>query len=398
MIEAETPQRRHSRGPLYAIVTVVALLVVGWTVFWFVAASRIETELDGWRAREAKAGREYDCGQRKIGGFPFRLEVYCEGVGIALSKQTAEQSASNTLVTARLAGIHVVTQVYNPTLIIAEFTGPVTFTDLGQQPSISANWTLGQSSVVGLPIAPQRASLAFDKPSIDLLNGAVPSPLLRADHLELHGRLAEGSAQENPVIETVLRLVAAKVFGVHPVLQEAFNADIRAKLSGLKNLAPKPWPERFREIQAAGGHIDITQSRFEQGDVLALAAGSLGINASGRLEGQLAMTIAGIEKIIPALGLDRLLDQGISQGAIDKMAPGVKASDVNNVIGALDRVVPGLGNFARKNANAGLAAGIAALGQETTLEGRKAIALPLKFVDGAMFLGPLQVAQLPPLF
>jgi hypothetical protein len=399
MNETELPQRRRSRWPLYAVPAVVALLAVGWTVFWFVAASRIETELDGWRAREAKAGRVYDCSQRKVRGFPFRLEVYCDGVGVTLSRQTAEQSASNTLITARLAGIHVVTQVYDPALIIAEFTGPVTFTDLGQQPSISANWTLGQSSVVGLPIAPQRVSLAFDKPSVDLLNGTVPSPLLRADHLELHGRLVDGSAADNPVIETVLRLVAAKVLGVHPVLQEPFNAEIRAKLSGLKNLAPKPWPERFREIQAAGGHIDVTQSRFEQGDVLALSAGSLGINASGKLEGQLAMTVAGLEKIIPALGLDRLLEQGgVSQDAIDKMAPGVKASDVNNVIGALDRVVPGLGNFARKNANAGLAAGIAMLGQQTTLEGRKAIALPLRFVDGAMFLGPLQVAQLPPLF
>lgn len=398
MTLADTAPRRRSRSPLIAIVIVVVLLVAGWSVFWFLAASRIETELDGWRDREARSGRVYDCTDRKVGGFPFRLEVLCSGVSVALSSQTAEQAATKTLVTARLAGIHVVTQVYTPGLIIAEFNGPATFTDLGQQPSVTANWSLGQASVVGLPIAPQRASLVFDKPSVDVLNGAVPAPLLRADHLELHARVAEGSAQDNPVIETVLRLSAATLLGIHPVLQTPFNSEVRAKLYGLKDTSPKPWPQRFRDLQAAGGRIEIVQSRFEQGDVLALTAGSLSLNASGRLEGELAMTVAGFDKIVPALGIDRLLDKGVSQSSVDKMAPGVSARDVNAVLGALDRAIPGLGDLARKNANAGIAAGISMLGQKTTLEGRDAIALPLKFTDGAMFLGPLQVAQLPPLF
>ena len=35
---------------------------------------------------------------------------------------------------------------------------------------------------------------------------------------------------------------------------------------------------------------------------------------------------------------------------------------------------------------------------EAELEGKKARAFPLRFVDGAVFLGPLKVAQVPPLF
>ena len=46
----------------------------------------------------------------------------------------------------------------------------------------------------------------------------------------------------------------------------------------------------------------------------------------------------------------------------------------------------------------GVAAGINALGKEAALEGKKARAFPLRFVDGAVFLGPLNVAQTPPLF
>jgi hypothetical protein len=376
----------------------VLVLAIGWSGFWFYASSKVDGALDGWRAREAKSGRVYDCTNRSVAGFPFRLEVHCNGASVALISQTAEQAATRTPVTVRLTDIFVVAQIYDPGLIIAEFTGPATFTDVGQQPSVIANWSLGRSSVAGLPYAPQRLSFEFDKPALDRMSGTLQVPLLRAEHFELHGRVAEGSVESNPVIETVLQLASASVQGVHPVLQQPFNADIRAQIRGLKDFAPKPWPVRFREIQAAGGRIDITQSRVEQGELLSLAAGSLSINPNGRLDGQLEMTVAGLDKIIPALGLDRLLDQSVSQGAIDKMAPGVNARDVNNVIGALDKMIPGLGNLARKNANAGIAAGINMLGQQTTLEGRKAIAVPLKFVDGAIFLGPLQVAQMPPLF
>ena len=398
MNDLDTLRRPRSRWPLYAMPILVLILAVCWSGFWFYASAKIEDSLDGWRAREAKAGRIYDCTKRSVGGFPFRMELHCNGASVSLVSQTPDQTATRKPVEARLADIFVIAQVYDPNLIISEFTGPVTFADLGEQPSLSANWSVGQASIVGLPRSPQRMSLVFDHPTLDRLSDAPPVPLLRADHVELHGRLAEGSAEDNPVIEAVLQLTGASVQGIHPVLQDPFNADIRLLIRGLKDFTPKPWPVRFREIQAAGGRIDITQSRVEQGDLLSLAAGSLSINQNGNLDGQLSMTVAGLEKVIPALGLDRLLAQGVPQAAVDKMAPGVSARDVNNVLGALDKMVPGLGNLARKNANAGIAAGINMLGQQTTLEGRKAIAVPLKFVDGAIFLGPLQVAQMPPLF
>ena len=49
------------------------------------------------------------------------------------------------------------------------------------------------AACVGLPDVPQRASIVFDNPSIDRINGPVPMPLARANHVELHGRVADGS-------------------------------------------------------------------------------------------------------------------------------------------------------------------------------------------------------------
>jgi hypothetical protein len=389
------------RRPLWRLFFMPVLLLIAaaaWSAFWFFAASQVDEKADAWRAQEAKSGRVYDCARRTVAGFPFRLEVRCDGASVSLISQTAGQAAAQAPITAQLGEILVVAQVYDPTRLIAEFTAPATISDRGGQPSMAVNWSKARSSVVGLPAVPQRASIVFDDAEINRFNGSVQAPLAHAKHIELHGRLAEGSAVDHPVIETVLQIEGGSLQEVHPLLTQPFDADVRAMLSGLKDFSPKPWPVRFREIQAAGGHVEIVQSRIAQGDLVAVAAGTLGLSANGRLDGELQMTVAGIEKVIPALGIEKMLDEGVPQATLDRVAPGVKTQDVNNLLGALDRAIPGLGKAVKQNANVGVAAGINALGKEAVLEGKKARAFPLRFVDGTVYLGPLKVAQTPPLY
>jgi hypothetical protein len=390
--------RRRRLWPVFIMPVLVLVAAAAWSAFWFYAASQIDHNVDAWRAREAGSGRIYDCGSRSVAGFPFRLEVRCNGVSVQLVSQTAGQTATQSPVTARLGEILVVAQIYDPKLLIAEFTSPAILSDRGQQPSMVLNWRTARSSVVGLPGIPQRADIVFDNPALDRIAASVQVPLARASHVELHGRLAEGSTPDQPLIETVLQLGGASLQDVHPLLAEPFDLDVRTLLNGLKDFSPKPWPERFRELQAAGGHVDIIQSRLAQGDLVASATGSLGLSPNGRLDGELQMIVAGIEKVIPALGIDKMLDQGVPQATLDRVAPGVKSQDVTNLMGALDRAIPGLGKVVRQNASVTVAAGINSLGKEATLEGKKARAFPLRFVDGDVFLGPLKIAQIPPLF
>jgi hypothetical protein len=375
----------------------VVLAAIAWSAFWFYAASQVDQTVDIWRAREAKAGRIYDCAKRHVAGFPFRLEVTCEGASVTLVAQTA-QGAAAAPVTAQLGKILVVAQIYTPKLLIAEFTAPATLAERGQPPSLQVNWRTARSSIAGLPGTPERVALVFDDAAIDRIGGAAPLPLARATHLELHGRLAEDSTVDHPVIEAALQINGGSILDLHPLLAQPFDADIRAKVRGLRDFSPKPWPDRFREIQAAGGRIEITQSRIQQGDLISVAAGSLGLTANGRLDGELQMTVAGIEKVLPALGVEKMLEEGVPQATLDRLAPGVKSQDVNNLLGSLDRMIPGLGKVVRQNANAGVTAGINALGTPAELEGKKARSFPLRFVDGAVFLGPIKVGDTPPLF
>ncbi len=388
-----TPRRR----PLWRLFAVPVLLVIAaaaWSAFWFYAASQVGVQADAWRAQEAKSGRNYDCARRTVAGFPFRLEISCEGASVALVSQTA----SNMPFTAKLGEILVVAQVYDPKLVIAEFKSPASIA-IPEQSPLRVDWSKGRASVVGLPAVPQRGSIVFDDLVIDRVNSnSMQVPVARARHVELHGRPAEGSSADHAVIETMFEMNEGSVQGVHPVLAEPFNADVHAKLTGLQDFAPKPWPERFREIAAAGGKVEIVNSRIQQGEMIAVAAGTLSLNASGNLDGELQMTVTGLERIVPALGIDKILEEGVPQATLDRVAPGVKTQDLNNLFGALDKAIPGLGKIVKQNANVGVAATLNSIGSETVLEGKKARSFPLRFANGAVMFGPVKVGQVPPLF
>lgn len=373
---ARTPSARRRNWRYIILLVLFAALFGGWSWLWHYAAGKAETVIDGWRAREAKSGRVFTCGSQTVGGYPFRIEVNCNRV-------SALFRSNQPPVEIKSSGILIAAQIYQPTLLISEFHGPLTIADPGQAPSIVVNWKLAQSSVRGTPAAPERVSLVVDRPVVDRVIGGSPQHLLVAKHIEIHGRMVEGSAANKPVIEVALQLGQTSAPGLHPAAETPIDADIIAVLRGLNDFAPKPWPVRFRELQAAGGQIDITQARVQQGETIAVGSGSLSLNPSGRLEGQLRVTVAGVEQFLNSIGAQRMVQ---ASPTVDKLS------------GALDRLVPGLGNVARQQAGANIAAGINLLGEQTTLEGKRAVALPLRFDDGRIFLGPIPIGNAPALF
>ena len=237
--------------------------------------------------------------------------------------------------------------------------------------------------VHGLPTSPESVSFRVEQAAVTRTSG---DSLFKANRLDLDGRLVSGTVQANPVIEMVLKLKAAAAPSWHPAAATPVDADMTAVLRGLKDFAPKPWPVRFRELQAAGGRIEITNARVQQRDTIAVANGVLGLSPAGRLNGELNLTVANLEKFLPTLGLDQMLSE---QNATPQM---------NSAFGALDKLMPGLGNLARKNAGPAIVAGANMMGQPAELEGQRAVTLPLRFDDGLVSLGPMKLGALPPLF
>jgi hypothetical protein len=368
--------RRRRMWPFYAPFIGLVVLAILWTALWFRASNVTQETLQGWFDREARTGRLYTCASPQIGGFPFRIEVHCAPAAM-------EWRSTQPPIFAETAGMLVAANVYQPSLLISEFEGPLTMADGLGRPNFTANWKLLQTRVRGAPALPERVSIAMDEPTFERVTPSGNEKLFNAAHAELHGRIIEGSAAGNPVIDLVLKLADATAPSINPLTAKPFDADITFVLRGLKDFSPKPWPDRFREMQAAGGRIDISHARAQQGESIALATGSLTLAENGHLEGQLLITVAGLDRLLPALGLDKLVAPG---GKVDRFA------------GTLDRFMPGLGNVARERAGQGIAAGIGLLGEQTQLEGRRAVVLPLRISNGEMFLGALAVGQINPLF
>jgi hypothetical protein len=329
-----------------------------------------------WRAREAEAGRIYTCTRQTIGGFPFRIELSCIDPGVELR-------GPQPLALLKATDLRVAAQIYQPTLLISEFSGPLTVGEPGHPPGYRANWTLAQSSLRGTPGAPERVSIVFDQPSLDRLGEGGETNVLKAMRIELHGRMAAGSVADNPVIEAVLRLTSAVAPELHSAAAQPFDADITATLKGLKDFSPKPWPTRFRELQASGGTIEITSARLQQGDVIVVSVGTVGLTARGGLDGQLQMTVVGLEKAVKIFDIERIVSEG----------------KVGAAIGRLDRIMPGLSQIARQNATApNIVASITAMGKTSSLDGKPAVTVPLRFSDGTVMLGPFPLGKTAPLF
>jgi hypothetical protein len=352
------------------------VLAIAWVWLWYYSASVADRTLAGWVEREAAAGRVYSCGSQSIGGFPFSIRARCATVAAEIKNYQPPFAVQAQAVT-------FAAEVFYPTRLVGDVTGPLTLADFGQPPHLAADWMRARVVVRGVPPDPEAVSIDLEAPHVDRIGGRGDA-MFKAKRADLQTRIAAGSPRDHPVIEVTLHLSGATAPTFHPLLAEPIEAELDAVIRGFKDLSPKPWADRFREMQAAGGGIEIKLLRIAQTNAIVVGAGTLSVNAHGKLDGLVRVAIAGVEHIVPLLGIDRMIGQGIDQ---------LSGGD-----GALDRLIPGLSGALRQTASASMIENFKKMGEPTTIENRPATILPLRFSDGAIYLGMLRVGEAPPLF
>jgi len=392
MMQRRQPQARPRRSPppgrrfrrFLVLAVIIVALPIGWTALWSYAASIANEALAGWIAREAALGRVYACGSQSIGGFPFGILIHCD-------KATAAFKSNRPPFDVSAGDFTFSAQVFRPTLLNGEISAPVTLADPGAGTVFVANWSSARLALLGLPPEPERVTIDLAKPRLDRTAGANAGMIFQADRLEVDGRIIAGSARHNPVIEATAKVAAGLAPSFHPLLAEPLQGEIDAVMRGFKDFQPKPWSVLFRDLQAAGGGIEIKTLRLARSDAALRGTGTFTLSAAGRLEGELRVTIAGVETIVPLLGVDQLIGQGI-----DRLTGG--GGSPAQGLGALDRLLPGLGGVVRESASAGVIETIKRMGEPTKLDGKPAVAVPLRVTDGIVYVGIVPVAAVPALF
>jgi hypothetical protein len=391
MMQRQRPRRHPAAAPprrrLWPVVLpicVVIVLAAVWCALWYYAAGIADRTMSGWMAREAAAGRIYSCGSQTISGFPFRIEADCTTVGATINSTQPPFAVS-------AKDVSVAAQVYRPTTLVGEISSPVTVAEPGQPPRFVANWSRASGSVSGLPPEPDSVSVTLDHPHVDQIAAGNGTTLFAADHAEFQGRIVGGSATNNPVIDALLTFAAATAPTLHPLLADPALGEVDVVFRGFRDLTPRPWSQRFREMQASGGNIEITRLRLERSDAIIVGTGTLTVNADGKLNGLIRVGIAGLENIVPKLGIDRLIGRGL-----DKLNGG--SGQAQQGLNALDRLMPGLSGVVRDSASASVIDSLNKMGQPTEIDNKPAIVLPLNFSDGFVSLGMVPLGEVPALF
>jgi hypothetical protein len=343
-----TPARRR-RWPLFAPIAIVVIFAAAWTGFWYFAAHAAEQNIVAWMEQEARYGRVYNCGSRTFGGYPFRIEMRC-------TDPVAEIKAGP--LTLKAKEFLAVAQVYQPNLIIGEITGPLSIAAPDKPPMLTGTWRLAQASVhLTLAPMPERISIVIEDAKFDSPAASGAQGVANANHIELHVRVNPASTTEKPALDLAATITGATspnagTFGARPV-----DAEVTAVLRGVNDFKPKPLPVRLKEWQAAGGRLEITNIRVKQGDAVAVATGNIGLSAAGRVDGMIALTLAGFDQLVQSL----LRNQGKNTGLL-------------------------------------AVAGLSFLGKPAEIDGKRAIAVPLRFADGAVFFGPIPLGKTLPLY
>ncbi|GHB27718.1 hypothetical protein GCM10007094_15070 [Pseudovibrio japonicus] len=272
--------RPPRKSAYFVLAILVVLLIGGWSAYWAVGRGIVSDVIrNGINVAEAEGG-SLECGDQKLGGYPFRFELSCTPFRM---DKDGEWYFINELRGVALA--------YNPTHVILEASGPAEM-NLGEDgPAYSANWATAQASVVAENNRPAQVDAVFNDPTLTYIVGD-QSLELGADQTEAHMRRVEGNENALDVALRIVGLTAGNVSGDVPLdisllMQLPEGSGV---LDGeVHDLADLLVDEEIR--------VNVSSLQLQSGEFSIATEGNLVIDRQGRLNGTLPLVITGIHQL-----------------------------------------------------------------------------------------------------
>jgi hypothetical protein len=360
-----TPPPRPPR-PSRLRVILPTLIMLGLSLVvagaWAFASWRTGREIDGWIAREASLGRIWTCPDRRIGGFPFRIEVSCNDPAF-------EGRADGREVSGGLTRILAVAQIYSPNHVIVEVDGPLSVRETSTGSAWTVAWDTLRASVVGQPgSALERISVQAVSPSL-VATGPAGTFSATARAFETHLRRTPGRPEADGAYDIAATLAKATIPPLDAWLRGGDPTDVSVVMTVTKAepLVGHGLTGELDRWRDAGGRLQLTNATLAKGAKRVEATGSLALDAFRRPEGRVELSLTGLDELLQSLGL------------------GGRSATIGGLIAG---VLSG-----RPTEAAPPAPGAAGAAGAT-----RGVVLPLRFEGGRAYLGPIPVASLPPLY
>ncbi len=341
--------RRRPRAALLVPLLSLAVLVLGWSVLWTIARGQASAGLDGFIASEAAHGRRWSCPDRTIGGYPFRIDVACRGVGF---DGTVDGSPGQ----GHLAGLTARAWLYEPSAVYVLLDGPMTLATADHRADFTLGWERFGAKLRGVLGGRARAEIVGEGFALTRPDGAGGT----ARRVALRVGPAASPAAADAAADTVeVGLSGLAAPGLDAVTGEAAPLDGRLAGAVTHVLGDLPdfGPATVERWRAAGGRLDLGDVALTKGPLSLGAAGTLGLDALHRVQGRLDARFGGFEPLMKRYG--------ISIGAV--AVGGLLA----NLLGTKPAPAPTPGT----------------------------VALPVTFAEGTVAVGPFRTGlRLPPLY
>lgn len=279
----------------------VAVAVIGWSVYWYMASKKAEATLAAWTAREAQAGRTWVCPAPITGGFPFTVEISCTNAyfqGVLVG---------DTKLTGTLAQFRAASQLIEPTVLVAELDPPFTAKTSDGSLDLVVQWTkmtfetegtpeaLGRVALVGHEVVARGSFGEFGSTTFDI--GRFNTYAVRIpERQDLAYRLMLGiNNLSAPGLERIVDMAARTGFSFEGTIT-------RADFGG-----QAPIEEQIERWRVANGHIDVKAIRFTSGTRKFEAQGGLDLDDEHRVRGQLDSQITDFNLVLEQLGVDPVI-------------------------------------------------------------------------------------------
>ncbi|WP_298816875.1 DUF2125 domain-containing protein [uncultured Roseibium sp.] len=286
MSSKENLPSKPTKRRYIVLMSVLALVVLGWSAVWFFGRSFLHEQLNSQMSQMAAQGLEVSCADLEINGFPFRYEVSC--------RQMTSADRSGTA--AKLGGLNAVALIYNPTHVIFEAGAPAVMDVPLSGMSGDMTWETARASMKFGSGALGKLDAVVEKPEA-VLNNPVSTGSFAAEKAELHVRQSEGDAD---FFEGFLSVDALQLRSL-PALQDALDLRAHLQIPGGASLlagANLPWL-----VQSNGGELPVKLVVFDVslGDSRVKAVGDFVVNGDGTLSGTLDLSLGNAEALIEAI-------------------------------------------------------------------------------------------------
>lgn len=311
------PGRKPRRLGLIGPFAVAGLAAIAWSVGWFYVSGETAKQMDLAAERFRAAGYQVSWDQRRIGGYPFRIDVTLDGArlrdpsGWGLSTPRLEAEAYMHALR------HWVFATPDGLTFVRPLGGPV-----------EVRGSLIHASLGDLDKTPPSFSLDAYKLTFTPAPGARPFALDSAERVQLHTRW--GPNDEGAVFFRVdggrakLQGLFARVADGKPI--SMVWQSVLTKCSAFRG---SNWSEAARAWAAGGGQVEVGDAGVTAGDALiGIQGGTLRLDPDGRLNGALNVSLRQAPKALSALADQGAIPQDAARAAAAVTAARTEGGDI----------------------------------------------------------------------